>query len=81
MTMSMEKIKVEVNNISKSFSKSEDGKPLPVVDNVSFKVNDGEFLCIVGSSGCGKTTILRIIAGLQYADKGEVLLDGKKVES
>ena len=77
----MEKIKVEVNNISKSFSKSEDGKPLPVVDNVSFKVNDGEFLCIVGSSGCGKTTILRIIAGLQQADSGEVLLDGEKIES
>ncbi len=77
----MENIKVEVNNVSKSFSKSDDGKPLPVVENVNFKVSDGEFLCIVGSSGCGKTTILRIIAGLQQADVGEVLLDGKKVES
>ena len=77
----MNKIKVEVNNISKSFSKSDDGTPLPVIEDVSFKVNDGEFLCIVGSSGCGKTTILRIIAGLQQADSGEVLLDGKKVES
>ncbi len=77
----MGKIKVEVNNISKSFSKPEDGKPLPVVDKVNFKVNDGEFLCLVGSSGCGKTTILRIIAGLLNADSGEVLIDGKKIET
>jgi len=77
----MKKIKVEVNNISKSFSKSDDEKPLPVIEDVSFDVYEGEFLCIVGASGCGKTTILRIIAGLQQADTGEVLLDGKKIES
>ena len=77
----MDKVKVEVKNISKSFSTATDGKPLPVVDNVNFKVYDGEFLCIVGPSGCGKTTVLRIIAGLQKADSGEVLLDGMKTES
>ena len=77
----MNKIKVEVNNLSKSFANSDDGTPLPVIEDVSFDVYEGEFLCIVGSSGCGKTTILRIIAGLQQADSGEVLLDGKKIES
>ena len=77
----MNKIKVEVNNISKSFINSDDGKPLPVIEDLSFDVYEGEFLSIVGSSGCGKTTILRIIAGLQQADTGEVLLDGEKVES
>jgi len=76
----MKKIKVEVKDVSKSFSKVDEGKPLPVIQNVSFNVYDGEFLCIVGSSGCGKTTILRVIAGLQQADSGEVLLDGNKIE-
>jgi len=77
----MNKVKVEVKNIFKSYISSDDGKPLPVVEDVSFKVYEGEFLCIVGSSGCGKTTILRLIAGLQEADSGEILLDGNKIES
>ncbi|KYC54004.1 MAG: Trehalose/maltose import ATP-binding protein MalK [Candidatus Methanofastidiosum methylothiophilum] len=77
----MNKVKVEVKNIFKSYISSDDGKPLPVVEDVSFKVYEGEFLCIVGSSGCGKTTILRLIAGLQDADSGEILLDGNKIKS
>ncbi len=76
----MDKIKVEINNISKSFTKADESESLSVIEDVSFDVYEGEFLCIVGSSGCGKTTILRIIAGLQYADVGEVLLDGEKTE-
>jgi NitT/TauT family transport system ATP-binding protein len=46
------------------------------LEGVSFRIEDGQFLCLVGPSGCGKTTLLRILAGLSPADAGEVTLDG-----
>ncbi len=46
---------------------------LKVLDRVSFDVKPNEFICIVGESGCGKTTLLKIIAGIEKADKGEVV--------
>ncbi len=49
------------------------------LDHVSLAVEDGEFVCLVGRSGCGKTTLLRLIAGLQAPASGQVLLDGKPV--
>jgi ABC-type Fe3+/spermidine/putrescine transport system ATPase subunit len=62
-----------VNNLNKSFG---DNK---VLDNISFKVEDGKFLSLLGPSGCGKTTILRIINGLEYPDSGAVLVNGKDI--
>ena len=50
------------------------------VNDISFSVKQGEFIGIVGPSGCGKTTILSLIAGLIKPTKGEILVDGKKVE-
>ena len=50
-----------------------------VVDRVSFSVNNGEFFVLLGPSGGGKTTILRIICGLEEPDEGKVLLDGRDV--
>lgn len=50
------------------------------IKNLSFEINKGEFVSIVGPSGCGKTTILSLIAGLLSATKGEILLDGEKVD-
>ena len=44
--------------------------------NVSLQIESGEFICLLGSSGCGKTTLLRIIAGLEQCDQGELHLDG-----
>jgi NitT/TauT family transport system ATP-binding protein len=49
------------------------------LDNISLNVREGEFVCLVGSSGCGKTTLLNIIAGLEKQDSGRVLADGKPV--
>ena len=50
-----------------------------VLDHVSLAVEDGEFVCLVGRSGCGKTTLLRLIAGLQSPASGQILLDGKPI--
>src|SRR5450830_142304 len=47
------------------------------LDNVSLEFPDGELTALLGPSGCGKTTLLRIIAGLEYADQGQILLDGQ----
>ena len=45
---------------------------IEVIDDISFKVNEGEFVSIIGPSGCGKSTLLRIIAGLVPPKKGKV---------
>jgi ABC-type lipoprotein export system ATPase subunit len=61
------------NNLSKKYGE------LEVVKGVSISVAAGEFVCLVGKSGCGKTTLLSLLSGLERPDKGDVLLDGKKI--
>jgi nitrate/nitrite transport system ATP-binding protein len=51
----------------------------PVFADVSFSLNQGEFVCIIGHSGCGKTTILNVLAGLDSASEGHVFMDGREV--
>lgn len=51
----------------------------PVFANVDFEVACGEFVCIIGHSGCGKTTILNVLAGLDRASAGHVFMDGREV--
>lgn len=62
---------LELHGIYKSF----DGTP--VLKGIGLQVERGEFITLLGSSGCGKTTTLRIIAGLEAPDQGRVLLEGK----
>ena len=62
---------LELKNLYKSFGDR------VILDNVNLTVKDGEILSIVGPSGAGKTTLLRCITGLETADKGEFLIDGK----
>jgi NitT/TauT family transport system ATP-binding protein len=52
---------------------------IPVIDRVSFTVEAGEFVCLLGPNGCGKTTLLRIIGGLEPATRGAVSLDGDPI--
>ena len=54
------------------------GKQIPVmaVDQIDLKVNPGEFLVITGRSGCGKTTLLNMIAGMARPNSGQVFVDG-----
>jgi NitT/TauT family transport system ATP-binding protein len=57
-----------------------DGARLPVLEHVSFWVTDGEFLCLVGTSGHGKSTLLRLIAGLERPKCGRIWLAGEIVD-
>ncbi len=70
---------LELKNLGKSFTSGQDSHE--AFSNVNVTVEKGEFLCIVGSSGCGKTTLLRIVGGFEQATTGEVLLEGKPVTS
>jgi len=54
---------------------------LEVVKDVSLSVNAGEFICLVGKSGCGKTTLLSLLSGLERPTAGQVMLDGKDITS
>ena len=55
------------------------GAAEPVFDGVNFDIAEGEFVCIIGHSGCGKTTILNALAGLETASTGHVFMDGREV--
>lgn len=54
--------------------------PFTALSNVNLKVRDGEFVSLIGHSGCGKSTVLNIVAGLHQATRGGVLLNGKEVD-
>ncbi len=66
--------------LTKTFQATDKGDSLTVFQDLSFDIKKGEFICCIGHSGCGKSTILNILAGLDKASSGTVLLDGKVVE-
>ena len=65
---------LEVKNLKKEF------EDLKVIDNISFSVEKGEFLILFGPNGCGKTTLLKLIAGLIEPTSGDVLLHGENLK-
>jgi len=66
---------LQVEGLAKSYP----GTTEPVFDEVNFSIARGEFVCIIGHSGCGKTTILNALAGLETASAGHVFMDGREV--
>lgn len=64
---------IQLKNISKKFDDTE------VLKDFDLSINQGEFVTLLGASGCGKTTILRLIAGLEKVDQGKIFIDEKDV--
>ncbi len=66
---------LKIEGLSKRFP----GAAEPVFDGINFVIEQGEFVCIVGHSGCGKTTILNVLAGLESASSGHVFMDNREI--
>ena len=64
-------VKLRIKNLTKIYNKK------TVLNNITFSVEDGEFLSILGSSGCGKTTLLRIIIGIETPSSGKITYELK----
>jgi len=65
---------IELRNVQKFFGS------VQVIKDVNLKIDDGEFIVLLGQSGCGKTTTLRAVAGLETIDEGDILIDGQPVQ-
>lgn len=66
---------LKVEGLTKSYVPGGD----PVLDGVHFELNHGEFACVIGHSGCGKTTILNVLAGLESATDGTAIMNGREI--
>ncbi len=71
--------KLSLRGVSKTY-RQESGELVQAVDDVSLDVEPGEFVCLIGPTGSGKSTLLNLMAGLDHADRGEVLMDGRPIE-
>lgn len=79
-TKKNEKIKMSLRGIQHIYC-SAAGEETKAIEDISIDVKEGEFLAIVGASGCGKSTLLNIMCGMFAPTKGEVLIDGEKIEN
>lgn len=72
---------LEVNKLAKKYPiKGEKDKSITIFENVTFSMQKGEFVCIIGHSGCGKSTILNNLAGLDAPSDGNIIMDNKNVK-
>lgn len=70
---------IEAKNVTKIFETPKG--PMKALDRISLTVNQEDFLCIVGASGCGKTTLLNLMAGFEQPTSGEIIVKGKPVKN
>ena len=68
---------IEFKNVSKIYKMGE--VEIKALDDVSFSIDKGEFVVVLGASGAGKTTILNILGGMDTASKGEVIIDDEDI--
>jgi NitT/TauT family transport system ATP-binding protein len=73
-------VKLKARGVCLEYRQPRTGNALVALDGVDLEIRDGEFVSIVGPSGCGKTTFLSIVDGLITATRGEILVDGVKVD-
>ena len=71
---------LSVENLKKVFPSTTGVDNLPVFEDINFNIDKGEFVCIIGHSGCGKTTILNVLAGLEEASAGNAFMDQREVK-
>ncbi|MEY3981727.1 MAG: hypothetical protein RLZZ281_596 [Pseudomonadota bacterium] len=70
---------LQVQGLKKAFPGVNGGPELVVFEDVNFEIPKGEFVCIIGHSGCGKTTILNVLAGLEKPTSGHAFIDGREI--
>ena len=71
---------LSIRQVNRSCENEKTGEQKLILKGINLNVHRGEFISILGASGCGKTTLLRLIAGLDAVQSGEILLDGKSVK-
>lgn len=70
---------LQVEGLGKRYP-SRNGQPQPpVFENIDFTIEQGQFVCVIGHSGCGKTTILNVLAGIDDTHEGVVIMDGRQI--
>ncbi|MHA1584595.1 MAG: ATP-binding cassette domain-containing protein, partial [Promethearchaeota archaeon] len=74
----MPEIMIKLENVQKEFRLR--GNIIRALADINVRINAGEFVIIMGSTGCGKTTLLNIMSGLDLPDDGTVILDGERIE-
>ena len=74
-----ETVTLQLNHVSKSFAKVEKEGITNALGNIDLTMHDGEFISLVGTSGCGKSTILRLIAGLIPPTMGTIMVNGEEI--
>ncbi len=70
---------IKIEDVSKIY-KNSDRTTFQALNHVNLEIKQGEFICLLGASGCGKTTLLQILAGFEKASSGSITINGEKVE-
>ncbi len=77
MTGSATEVVVSIRNLSKAYRRGD--QSVPVLEDISFDIRAGEFLALMGPSGSGKSTLLNLLAGIDSADTGSIVIDGTDI--
>ncbi len=71
-------MKIEIDKLTKIYKKSKESDHI-VLKDITFSIDEGDFVIILGESGCGKTTLLNMLAGLELPTSGKILVDGQQI--